>query len=77
MAKKTVIIVETTPTDVIKRLVAKIKSMNEWTELVAEIGNNADMAKFCGCKLTSSQLYKEDGAKDQWRAIRKERPWEK
>jgi len=77
MAKKTTIIVETMPTYVIKRLVAKIKSMNDWTELMTEITKDEDMAKFCGCKTTSSQLYKEDGAKDQWRAIRKERPWEK
>lgn len=77
MAKKTTIIVETMPTEVIKRLADQIRAMKDWQELVAEIGNNADMAKFCGCKQTSSQLYKEDGAKDQWRAIRKERPWEK
>ena len=78
MAKKTtVIITETMPHDVIKRLADQIRAMNNWHELVAVIGNNADMAKFCGCKLTSSMYHKEDGAKDQWRAIRKERPWEK
>ena len=45
--------------------------MAHFQELIDAISVIPDMDIFCGCKKDSSLSVKEDGAKDQWRAIKK------
>ena len=54
-----------------KELANLIRNMAHFQELIDAISVIPDMDIFCGCKKDSSLSVKEDGAKDQWRAIKK------